>query len=151
MIVTESGAIPFYSKWEAYDAWGLNTPAFALHLIQPEDVRHLSPDLVVVHQETGSMPCGVLPATHLPEAARSWDHMTQNVIGGVDPEGYTQWLLPQYNAYYRAHPRRWNGQRRYGDVDYQCWFIRNRYPGSARVAAILREHGGMSAEEYRRR
>ena len=151
MIVTESGTIPFYSKWVAYDPWGLNTPAFALHLIQPEDVRRLAPDLVIVHQETGPMPCAAAPETHVPGTVRSWNDMTQNVIGGVDPEAYTQWLLPQYNEYDRTHPRRWNGQRRYGDVDYQCWFIRNGYAESARVAGILREHGGMSATEYRER
>jgi hypothetical protein len=148
MIVTESGAIPFYSKWVAYDPWGLNTPDFALHLIRPEDVRRLAPDLVIVHQEIGPMPCAVLPGTHLPETVRNWDHMTQNVIGGVDPGSYTQWLLPQYNGYDRGHPRRWNGQRRYADIDYQCWFLRNGYPERARVAGILREHGGMSAAEY---
>lgn len=148
MIVTESGAIPFYSRWTAYDPWGLNTPDFALHLIQPDDVRRLAPDLVVVHQEIGPMPCAVLPTSHLPIKARSWDNMTQNVIGGIDPGAYTQWLLPQYNAYDRSHPRRWNGQRRYADIDYQCWFVRNAYPNSDRVVAVLREHGGISTGEY---
>jgi len=151
MIVTESGAIPFYSKWTAYDPWGLNTSDFALRLIQPDDVRRLAPDLVIVHQEAGFLPCAVLPSTHLPLTGRSWDSMTQNVIGGVDPAAYTQWLLPQYNAYDRTHPRRWNGQRRYADIDYQCWFVRNQYPGSERVAAILRGHGGISTAEYTNR
>jgi hypothetical protein len=151
MIVTESGAIPFYSQWAAYDPWGLNTPAFALHLIQPDDVKKLGPDLVIVHQETGPMPCAVEAETRLPETARSWNHMTQNVIGGVDPGAYTQWLVPQYNAYDRGHPVRWNGHRRYGDVDYQCWFVRSGYAQSERVEGILREHGGMSAAEYRGR
>ena len=151
MIVSESGAIPYYSKWAADDPWGLNTPAFALHLIKPADVRERKPDLVIVHQEVGPMPCAVLATTHLPLMARSWDNMTQNVIGGVDPAAYTQWLLPQYNHYDRSHPTRWNGQKRFADIDYQCWFVRNDYPSSAKVVSILREHGGISTAEYQSR
>jgi len=151
MIVTESGAIPYYSKWVAYDPWGLNTPEFALHLIHPQDVKALGPDLVIVHQDVGPMPCSVVDAAKVPFKARSWDNMTQNLIAGVDEGAYTQWLLPQYNAYDRSHPRRWNGQRRYADVDYQCWFLRNGYAGSEKVVSLLREHGGISTVEYEER
>jgi hypothetical protein len=147
MIVTESGAIPFYSQWAAYDPWGLNTPEFATRLIRPSDVATLDPDIVIVHDE-GAIPCAVTPGETLPFGERSWMHMTQNVIAGVDPALYTQWLLPEYNAYYRNHPRRWNGQYRWGKYAYQCWFIRNAYPQSAAVMDILRRHGGMSAADY---
>jgi hypothetical protein len=150
MIVTESGAIPFYSQWRAYDPWGLNTPAFALHLIQPRDVEELHPDLVIVHQQADPMPCAVAAGETLPHEARSWHNMTQNVIAGVDPAEYTQWLLPQYNDYYRAHPRRWNGQPRYGAVDFQCWFVRDDSAQSAAVTRILQEHGAVSAADYRK-
>ena len=148
MLVTESGAIPFYSKWVAFDPWGLNTPEFATRLIRPDDVAALRPDLVIVHQEAGALPCAVTPGEVLPHSARSWKNMTQNVIAGVDPGEYTQWLLPEYNDYYRSHPRRWNGQMRWGKYDYQCWFVRTDYPQSAAVMDILRRHGGMSAADY---
>jgi len=148
MIVTESGAIPFYSKWVAYDPWGLNTAEFATRLIQPSDVAALDPDLVIVHQDAGALPCAVAAGAAMPFTQRSWEHMTQNVIAGTDPSLYTQWLLPEYNDYYRSHLRRWNRQRRWGQYDYQCWFIRNGSPQSAAVVDILRRHGGMSAAEY---
>ena len=148
MIVTESGAIPFYSQWVAYDPWGLNTAEFATHLIQPADVAGLNPDLVIVHQDMGALPCAVTPGSTVPFRKRSWEHMTQNVIAGTDPSLYTQWLLPEYNDYYRSHPHRWNGQYRWGRYDYQCWFLRNASPQSAAVMDILRRHGGVSAAEY---
>ena len=150
MIVTESGAIPFYSQWAAYDPWGLNTAEFATRLIQPSDVAALNPDLVIVHQDAGALPCKVTEGDVVPFHKRSWEHMTQNVIAGTDPSLYTQWLLPEYNDYYRSHSHRWNGQASGGRYDYQCWFIRNNSPQSAAVMDILRRHGGMSAAEYQR-
>ncbi len=146
MIVSESGAIPFYSQWNAYDPWGLNTPSFALHLIQPQDVRTLNPDLVVLHQENEPVPCVIRPNDPPPHAQRSWHNMTQNVIAGIDPAQYTQYLLPQYNQYYRDHPRRWNGEPRYGDTDFQCWFVRNDSPQSAAIESILQQHGATLAK-----
>ncbi|MEO6922946.1 MAG: hypothetical protein ABI142_03910, partial [Bryocella sp.] len=148
MIVSESGAIPFYSQWKAYDPWGLNTPAFALHLIQPQDVRTLAPDLVILHQDIDPAPCTVDIADPPPHQQRSWHNMAQNIIAGIDPADYTQWLLPQYNNYYRAHSLRWNGQKRYGLVDYQCWFVRNTSPSSAAIASILQRHGAITPSEY---
>jgi len=149
MIVTESGGIPFYSQWAAYDPWGLNTAEFATRLIQPSDVAALNPDLVIVHQDAGTLPCAVTADAAVPFTQRSWDHMTQNVIAGIDSSLYTQWLLPQYNDNYRSHPHRWNGQYRWGRYDYQCWFIRNTSPQSTAVMDILRRHGGMSAVDYK--
>jgi hypothetical protein len=149
MLVSESGGIPFYSQWAAYDPWGLNTPAFAMHLIQPSDVRQLNPDLIVIHDDTDAMPCGTAPGEALPHAQRSWHNMAQNVFGGIDPAKYSQWLLPQFNNYYRSHPTRWNGVPRYGLADYQCWFVRNDSPQSSAVANILRRHGAITADEYR--
>ena len=150
MIVTESGAIPFYSQWVAYDPWGLNTSEFATRLIQPADVAGIGPDLVIVHQDLGALPCKVTEGDLVPFRKRSWEHMTQNVIAGTDTALYTQWLLPEYNDYYRSHPHRWNGRLRPGQYDYQCWFIRDASPQSAAVVDILRRHGGVSAAEYKR-
>ena len=147
MLVTESGAIPFYSQWTAYDAWGLNTPAFATRLIQPGDVRRLQPDLIVIHTETGPTPCAV-PPDSVPRAARSWENMAHNVLLGIDQSQYSQWLLPQFSPYYDSHPRRWNGQLRPGRFDYQCWFIRTGFPEYGRIAEILRQNGGLTPAQY---
>jgi hypothetical protein len=148
MLVTESGAIPFYSEWTAYDAWGLNTPAFARQLIQPEDVRRLQPDLIVVHTETRPTPCALAAGDSAPRTARSWENMTHNVMLGIDQSQYSQWLLPQFSPYYRSHPRRWNGQTRPGRFDYQCWFLRNGFADSGRIANILAQNGGLTPAEY---
>jgi len=148
MIVTESGAIPFYSQWVAYDPWGLNTPEFAKRLIRPADVEELHPDLVILHQEAGPVPCAVAAGEALPHTQRSWPNMTQNVIAGVNPEEYVQWLLPEYNDYYRTHPKRWNGERRLGKYDFQCWYIRKSYPQSDAVKAILSRFGGVSVADF---
>ena len=146
MVVTESGAIPFYSRWTAYDPWGLNTPEFATRLIRPGDVANLDPDLVIVHQESDPLPC-TAPADGTQYTTRSWQHMTQNVIAATNDGEYTQWLLPQYNDYYRSHPQRWNGQTRPGKYDAQCWFVRNSYAHAADVVTILKRHGAIAATD----
>jgi len=59
-----------------------------------------------------------------------------------------QWLLPEYNDYYRTHPKRWNGERRLGKYDFQCWYIRKSYPQSDAVKAILSRFGGVSVADF---
>jgi len=146
MIVTESGAIPFYSQWAAYDPWGLNTPEFATRLIRPGDVADLDPDLVIVHQVDEPLPC-IAQVDGSQYTKRSWQHMTQNVIAATNDGEYTQWLLPQYNDYYRSHPQRWNGKIRPGKYDAQCWFVRNSYAHAADVTSILKHHGAIAAAD----
>ncbi len=51
ILSTEAGMIPYFSGWETTDAWGLNTPRFAHHLISPADVSQLSADVVVLHPD----------------------------------------------------------------------------------------------------
>lgn len=148
MIVSESGAIPFYSQWTAYDPWGLNTPQFAKRLIQPADVVALHPDLIILHQESGPMPCAVASGIRIPQTERSWDNMAQNVIAGIDQKQYVQWLLPEYNSYYRSHPLRWNGQPRPGKFDYQCWFIRSDDSETTEIERLLEQFGGLSAKSF---
>jgi hypothetical protein len=46
MVVTESGALPFYSGWRAYDLLGLNDHEIAVHGARPEYVAGLRPDLL---------------------------------------------------------------------------------------------------------
>ena len=46
MFVTESGAIPLYSKWRAYDLLGLNDHEIAVNEARPEYVAGLEPDLL---------------------------------------------------------------------------------------------------------
>lgn len=148
MIVSETGAIPYYSQWAAYDPWGLNTPAFARKLIRPLDVSSLHPDLVILNPGVDPVPCALTPGELLPHTTRTWHNMTQNVIAGVDQNQYVQWMLPEFNDYYRFHPRRWSGEMRLGRLAYQCWFIRKSYPQSAQVFEILKQFGGISAANY---
>jgi hypothetical protein len=148
MIVTETGAIPYYSRWTAYDPWGLNDPAFAQRLVRPEDVARLHPDLLIIHpDEQGPEPCELEAGWTTPYTARTWRHMVENLIAGVGAD-YEQWMVPEYSDYYRADPTEWNGRPRPGIWDYQCWFVRKDYPSRGQVETILKRHGAMTPAAF---
>jgi hypothetical protein len=56
MFITESGAIPFYSHWQASDLLGLNDHEVAVNGAQPERVARMNPDLLQFIAEPGRAP-----------------------------------------------------------------------------------------------
>lgn len=61
MLVTESGALPFYSGWRATDLLGLNDEEIAHGGLRTSYLRRLAPDLVVFAAHlTGGRPFGVV-------------------------------------------------------------------------------------------
>jgi len=122
MITTEAGALPYYSRWIAYDAWGLNTAKFARHIPLPSDVVNIHPDLVIVHRLDGS-PCFFDPSWQQPYSLRTWDNMEKNLIAGANSSNYDLWL--------QDFPT--------GSHNYICWFLRR---DAANRSAIERVLGG---------
>lgn len=138
MIVTEAGFLPYYSGWRAYDAWGLNTAAFANHLIQPGDVERIGPDLIVLHPDPDET-CLPQPGWQRAYSERAWPHMTRNLILGAEARRYQLWLLPYGSEFYQ-HRRHWS----YGDGDRECWFLLRSSPRYAAMTTALRAHGGIA-------
>jgi hypothetical protein len=58
MAVTEAGKLPYESGWTAIGLWDLNSSYFASHLPQPDDIRRLDPDLLVIHSSTCALDRG---------------------------------------------------------------------------------------------
>jgi hypothetical protein len=49
LLTTEAGIYPWKLKWQAVDAWGLNSKEFTQNLISENDITELNPDLVIAH------------------------------------------------------------------------------------------------------
>jgi hypothetical protein len=144
MLVSEAGLFPYYSRWAAYDAWGLNTPSFAKHFIQADDVVHLHPDLVLLHSGIPNESCS--PHIEAPVKQRSWAAMMSNVRSGVaEAGGYDTWRLPY-----------WSTQAGKGFLplhanpgDSICWYVSRSYPHADEVEGILRRWNGTPVGEGR--
>lgn len=54
MFVTESGAVPYYSDWQSRDLVGLTWPETARSGLDRKQLEDLNPDLVLVHEPSGS-------------------------------------------------------------------------------------------------
>lgn len=56
MLVSESGALPYYSGWKAVDTDGLNSEEIAHKGLSEEILNKLSPDLIMLHYRGKYMP-----------------------------------------------------------------------------------------------
>jgi hypothetical protein len=143
LILSEAGIVTYYSHWDVFDPWGLNTVAFAKRLFQPSDVETIKPDLILVYTG-GDIDCFRHADWQVPYTDRTWKHMTRNVLAGAETGAYELWLLPADNTRYRAreHMAGWQG-------DQECWLIRRGTLDQTALEGILSRHGGLPEQQYR--
>jgi hypothetical protein len=141
MITTEAGFLPYYSGWTSYDPWGLNTPNFAHHFIQPADVERLRADVIVAHPDQAES-CLMQPGWQSQYGNRTWPNLTRNLVIGARGSWYELWLVSYGSEFYRQR-RRWH----YGEGDRECWFLLRDSPGYSGIAEALRRHHGVGPPE----
>lgn len=62
MLVTEAGKLSYYSRIPTVDAWGLNTPQYAVNPLQdPSDVAKLNPDIINLHTDLSRLSMNPVP------------------------------------------------------------------------------------------
>ncbi|MFD6069078.1 hypothetical protein [Amycolatopsis lurida] len=96
LAVSDAGAIPYYSGWNAVDYIGLNDEAIA-HGAAPTDVvKAARPTVIVVTAHGPRATPGVAYGMNLPEVAKGYDF----VVDVQMREGYFQevFVLPEYAA-----------------------------------------------------
>ena len=142
LISTETGTLPYFSGWKTYDPWGLNTAEFSTHLFQPADVGRLAPDAILVF--TGSAECVPTGDFNTPYETRTWQHLTRNIVSGASGPNYELWYVPfgSLRSRRRVNQRTWEGRQ-------ECWFIARTSPLRPQIEAVLANHYGLPAAEYR--
>jgi hypothetical protein len=142
LLTTEAGFLPWYSGWPTYDAWGLNTADFAHHLLQPSAIATLHPDAILLYTAS-TIECTRTAAWPTPYTQRTWQHLTRNMVTGIDPQDYTLWYVPYGNAALRRanDTKPWQG-------DQECWFLRNASPLATSIAEVLTRHHAEPADIY---
>jgi hypothetical protein len=143
MLVTEAGVTAYYSEWNTYDAWGLNSAEFAQHLLQPTDVSRIKPDLILVYTNTNVEDCIKQSSWQTPYHERQWTNMTHNVVAGADNGHYDLRVVPAGNWAYRNHTQMppWEGKQ-------ECWYVRRNTPLHDRVDEVLFRRGAMTYAQY---
>jgi hypothetical protein len=141
MLTSEAGLLPYFSRWTAYDSWGLNSPEFARRVIQPEQVVKLHPDIAIVHGTLGQQDCKLLvsPARF----DREWNAMKQNVQTGLaELQDYDTWRVPYWSPTKEDRMVR----LQHLSADYQCWYLSREYKGRAAIEDILPEFQGVKQD-----
>ncbi len=134
LLSSEAGILPYYSEWQTVDPWGLNTPAFAHHFFQPEQVAELQPSLVHTHPDSTDG-CGIQPEWKVPYAARNWTALTRNISAGIDRSRYDV-LQTSYGSERYRRRKQWM----YAQGDVACWFVRRGIAEHDAVVRILQNH-----------
>jgi len=89
LATTEAGRLPYYSEWETFDIWGLNTPATAHRIVISRDLISFDPDLILLNAgEIGFE--ALYTGINLPyRKTRTWDNVNFNVLKFVhESENY---------------------------------------------------------------
>ncbi|MBB5055653.1 hypothetical protein HDF16_000322 [Granulicella aggregans] len=140
ILTSEAGFLPYFSGWTTYDAWGLNTPTFAHRFFQSSDVVALAPDLIVFHPDWTES-CVASPSSSN-YTARTWQHLTRNLVFGAAQAHYELWLTSYGSEFYRQR-KHWQ----YGEGDRECWLVRTDSPLHGEIAQILQQHHGIEPEQ----
>jgi hypothetical protein len=122
LLTSEAGEFAYYSGWKTYDGWGLNTPEYATHLIRPEEVAALAPDVVSIKSEE----CA--PVISPVRTDRTFDNLFRNIKTAMAWAGtYEVWQVAA------------NAKEPTVKV---CWYIHKGYSGQNRMESILADSGG---------
>jgi len=165
LAVTEAGRLPYYSKWETIDLWGLNTPELATTLVTPAQIRQYSPDIIVIHAAYENYDFMENRAGLTEHTQRSWTNMCENAYLGIDPAMYSMRMVPFRNRL------RQNGKSMLYHVretifavklkilgverfqpefpPYFLYAVKKSYGNYRKVMALLTQYGAISYQEFK--
>lgn len=157
MAITEAGRLPYYSKWNAIDTWGLNTPKYAKILIQPDDIKLGDFDLIVVHASDKSYHSLLNLDEIQVYKKKAWQHMGLNIFKGIDMEKYTLYMVPfryPHSGFIsKLHARIMATninfiQGKFNDIRYDAFFLKNNFKYSKDVESLLLRYHAITLQEF---
>lgn len=91
LATSEAGIIPWKSRYQTLDLWGLNTPEFTHKLVQPEDIAAWNPDLVVLHAGEEDY---ILTMADDQDSVKNWLNLSRQVIRAMYKGEYMIYIVP---------------------------------------------------------
>jgi hypothetical protein len=159
MAVTEAGRLPYYSGWVGIDLWGLSTPAFAREVVTPEALARLEPDLISLHASTRLYRTLIERGADVePGRAHVWNDMVRNAWIMAVRGGYELLMVP-YARDHADEPFHARivpvALRLFPALDvtrrHDMFLVAPGSPCRDELLRVLRAHGGVGIDEYRRR
>lgn len=161
---TEAGRLPYYTKWESIDMWGLNTPDFSQRLIRAEDLEQFAPDMMMIDKNLEYRI--LLDSIENPYKRQVlWDNMVFNAFKYAWESGEYEFYA-QPICYIRSKPKWMNsyianiqkivdwklnilgGSPLTGYDMYHLYAIRKDSPYRDKLVKIILDQRGMSFEKY---
>jgi len=152
MMITEAGRLPYYSKWQAIDLWGLNTPALSKTLVSPQFVRDYNPDLIVLH--SGEYSRFINQDNLITDGSKTWINMVKNAYVGAATYGdYQLFMVPFFQTekcwVCQLKKRLKELVNRNTEFDrYDMYMIRKDSLCFSGVKKIILEHGAVDYQTY---
>jgi hypothetical protein len=91
LATSEAGIIPWKSRYQTLDVWGLNTPEFTHKLIQPSDILLWNPDVIVLHAGEEDY---VLSDMDDNDTTKNWLNLSKRVIRAMYKGEYLIYIVP---------------------------------------------------------
>lgn len=167
MAVTEAGRLPYYSKCETLDLWGLNSPALAKRPLQQTDLKVFDPDLIVL--DVGydyHLLDSLLIAPQIPD--KTWFGMVQQAYQyAQEDQAYEAWMVPFWQE--SPLPVDWKGFDRFAQtlIDmktqwiggvfrepyprYHLYLVKRRSSIQHQIIPVLKKYDAISWQAFQQR
>lgn len=164
MAVSEAGRLPYYSRWETIDVWGLNHPALAKRPVRQDDLKAFDPDLIVLdvgydYQLLDSL----LAAPPIPD--KTWLGMAQQAYQYAQTaQTYEAWMVPFWRDIPLPTPWKWLDRFAQELIDqkarwlggvfvepyprYHLYLVKRTTPKHPHILTILQRHDAISWHSF---
>ncbi len=150
---TESGIIPWLSRWESVDFWGLNTPTFSQKLPQKKDIMDAEFDLIIMHAPNENYAKIFNQIEGDPPLEKTWENMCLNITQATK-ESFDLIMVPSDIRTYQSSNfddqsslSKWiNGKNIPSRHD--AFYVNQNSAQRQSIINLLHDHGGISYEQY---
>lgn len=153
-VATEAGRLPYYSRWQVVDAWGLNTPEFSKRLIQANEIVEMKPDLVIFRDDFSQFDFDLRRPSGQRSDVRTWHELARRVYQAARDLDSEIWMVRDHDTRLANNPLSRSFAEAWKDRERLSVFVTGyAIPADSRygpqIRNILIHAGAMPLAEYR--
>ena len=153
-VATEAGRLPYYSRWQVVDAWGLNTPKYSKRLIRTEEIVEMNPDLIVFRDDFSQFDFDLRRPAGQRTDVRTWHELAHRVYQAARYLDSEIWMVRDNDARFARNPVSRNFAEAWQDREKLSVFVTGyAIPADSRfgseIRQILQSAGAIPLSEYR--